>query len=84
VPYRSVFARSFKKEFRRLPKDIQERVIETLEKVADNPHSGTRLQGRLSGLWRCRLGKYRLVYLIEEKEHSVVFLDVGLRKSIYE
>lgn len=81
MPYKSVFAKSFKREFGKLPKDIQERVLETLEKVLENPHSGTRLRGRLLGLWRYRLGKYRIIYLIEEKEPSIVFLDVGLRKS---
>jgi mRNA interferase RelE/StbE len=84
VPYRAVFAKSFKKEFGKLPKNIQERVLETLEKIVENPHSGTMLQGKLSGLRRCRLGKYRIIYLIEEKESSIVFLDVGLRKSIYD
>jgi len=84
VPYRLVLAKSFKKEFGKLPKDVQERVLESLEKAAENPHSGTRLQGRLAGLWRCRVGKYRIIYLIEEKESSIVFLDVGLRKSIYD
>ena len=53
VPYRLVLAKSFKKEFDKLPKDVQERVLESLEKAAENPHSGTRLQGRLAGLWRC-------------------------------
>ena len=59
VPYRLVFAKSFKKEFGKLPKDVQERILESLEKFAENPHSGTRLQGSLAGLWRCRVGKYR-------------------------
>ena len=84
MPYRLVLAKSFKKEFGKLLKDVQERVLESLEKAAENPHSGTRLQGRLAGLWRCRVGKYRIIYLIEEKESSIVFLDVGLRKSIYD
>jgi len=84
VPYRLVFAKSFEKEFGKLPKDVQERILESLVKTAENPHSGTRLQGRLAGLWRCRVGKYRIIYLIEAKESSIVFLDVGLRKSIYD
>jgi len=38
----------------------------------------------MEGLWRWRTGKYRIIYLIDEKEKAVVFLDVGLRKAIYE
>jgi mRNA interferase RelE/StbE len=55
-----------------------------LNKAADNPYAGKRLEGKLGGLWRYRAGKYRIIYLIDEKESAVVFLDVGLRKSIYE
>jgi mRNA-degrading endonuclease RelE of RelBE toxin-antitoxin system len=29
------------------------------------------------------MGKYRVIYSIDEKEKALVFLDVGLRKSIY-
>jgi mRNA interferase RelE/StbE len=84
LPYNSVFPKSFKKEFRKLPTNIQEIVLKTLNKAADNPYAGKRLEGKLGGLWRYRAGKYRIIYLIDEKESAVVFLDVGLRKSIYE
>jgi mRNA interferase RelE/StbE len=83
LPYASIFTKSFKKEFRKLHKDIQETVLKTLEKTVDNPHTGKRLEGKLEGLWRYRVGKYRIIYLIDEEESNVVFLDVGLRKSIY-
>jgi len=38
----------------------------------------------MEGLWRWRTGRYRIIYLIDEKEKAVVLLDVGLRKAIYE
>jgi len=57
--------------------------ILVLEKLAEMPYAGTRLRGRLDGLWRWSVGKYRMVYAIEEKDKMVVFLDVGLRKTIY-
>jgi len=31
-----------------------------------------------------RIGKYRIIYLINEEKKAAVFLDVGLRKAIYE
>jgi mRNA interferase RelE/StbE len=79
-----IFARSFTKEFDRLPKSIGEQLLKSLEKVAESPYGGTKLRGKLEGLWRLRVGKYRLIYLIDEKEKTIVFLDVGLRKSIYD
>ena len=67
-----------------MPKDVKERVLEALEKVTQTPYVGTKLRGRLEGLWRWRIGKYRVIYLIDEKKKEVVFLDVGLRKAIYD
>ena len=49
-----------------------------------NPYAGKKLSGKLEGLWRFRAGKYRVIYVIDESESAIVFLDVGLRKSIYE
>ena len=82
--YNSVFTRGFTKEFDKLPKTIREQVVKGLEKTVEDPYAGTRLQGKLEGLWRLRVDKYRAIYTIDEKERSIVFLDVGLRKSIYE
>ncbi len=84
MPYKSIFTRSFTKEFGKLPKSIKEKILEALEKTAENPYTGTKLRGKLEGLWRWRVGKYRIIYFIDEKEKAIVFVDVGLRKSIYE
>lgn len=84
MPYKSILTRNFSKEFDKLPRDIKERISEALEKTAEIPHTGTRLRGKLEGLWRWRTGKYRVIYMIDEKQKTVVFLDVGLRKTIYE
>jgi addiction module RelE/StbE family toxin len=84
LPYKSVFTRGFTKEFNKLPKSNKEQILKTLEKTVANPYAGTKLRGKLEGLWRCRAGKYRAIYTIDEKEKTIVFLDVGLRKSIYD
>lgn len=84
MSYKPIFTRGFTKEFDKLPKNIKEQILKALEKAIENPYSGTKLRGKLEGLWRWRIGKYRLIYLIDEKEKAIVFLDVGLRKSIYD
>lgn len=84
MSYKSVFTRGFTKEFDKLPKGIKKRILEALEKIVELPYAGTKLRGKLEGLWRWRVGKYRVVYLVDEKEKTIVFLDVSLRKSIYD
>lgn len=84
MPYKSILTKSFTREFDKLPKNVKEKILEALTKAAETPYAGTKLRGKLEGLWRWRVGKHRVIYLIDEKEKALVFLDVGLRKSIYE
>jgi mRNA interferase RelE/StbE len=83
LPYKPIFTRNFTKEFDKLPRNLKEKTLEALEKAAETPYAGIKLRGKLEGLWRWRVGKYRVIYTIDEKEKKAVFLDVGLRKSIY-
>ena len=62
---------------------MKERILEGVKKVSGNPYEGIRLRGQFKRLWRFRVGKYRLIYVIDEKNKRVVFVDVGLRKAIY-
>ncbi|MBO3840744.1 MAG: type II toxin-antitoxin system RelE/ParE family toxin, partial [Candidatus Brockarchaeota archaeon] len=36
-----------------------------------------------SGLWRIRVGDYRVIYSINEEEKHIILIDVGHRKKIY-
>ena len=50
----------------------------------DNPRSmGKALQGNLKGLWRYRVGNYRLVCQIYISELIVMVLEIGHRKDVY-
>jgi mRNA interferase RelE/StbE len=84
VPYRAALTRSFLKELRKLPDDVKSRVLEAINNILANPFSGVKLRGELEGCWRWRVGKYRIIYFIDQESQIVVFLDVGPRKAIYE
>lgn len=50
----------------------------------DNPRLyGKALQGELSGLWRYRVGKYRIIVEIQDNELVVLTISVGKRGSVY-
>jgi len=83
MAYKARFSRIFLKKKGRLPGDVKLRVVEALREVLMNPHVGVALVGSLRGLWRVRVGKYRVIYEIDEKEKAVVFHDVDLRKRVY-
>jgi mRNA interferase RelE/StbE len=33
--------------------------------------------------WRIRVGKYRVIYEIDDKERTITVLHVGLRRDVY-
>ncbi len=58
---------------------LRERVLE-----AENPRQiGKPLRGEKKGLWRYRVGDYRLICDIRDSDETVVVLAVGHRKHIY-
>jgi len=52
--------------------------------ITNNPRlQGLALQGDLKGLWRYRVGDYRLVCQINDGELIVLVVDIGHRSVVY-
>ncbi len=74
------------KTINKLDKPVRERIKSFLDTLAseDNPRiTGKALQGQLSGYWRYRIGDYRLICQIQDKELVVLAIELGHRKHIY-
>ncbi len=84
MTYKAALTKNFLKESRKLPEDVKNRVLRAVDEITANPFLGVKLRGELEGRWRWRVGEYRIIYIIDQKSQLVVFLDVGLRKIIYE
>lgn len=81
------FAEKAKKEFLKLDKPIQRQIqafVEKLQGLANPRSTGKALAGNLSGLWRYRVGDYRLICDIQDKEIVITILRIGHRKHIYD
>lgn len=62
------------------------RIIKKVEShLARDPESlGKQLRAKLSGLYRYRIGDYRVIYLLKKRELIVAVLRVGHRRDIYD
>lgn len=56
---------------------------ERVAKLADPQQIGASLQGTLSGLWKYRVGDYRLICSLENDRLVVLVLRIGHRREIY-
>ena len=75
------------KQLRKLDQPIQKRLINWLEDRIEgckNPrHFGEPLRGEFAGLWRYRIGDYRIICEIQDQQLVVLALAVGYRREIY-
>ena len=75
------------KELRKLDPQVQRQILRFLrQRVAtpDNPKRfGKPLSGDRLGLWRYRVGSYRLICRIEEDRVLFLVLAVDHRKDVY-
>jgi len=66
---------------RQKAQEIVDRAKNNLSQDPENP--GKPLMGVLQGLYRYRLGDYRIIYSIDRAENFISILHLGLRKRIY-
>ena len=74
------------KEINKLDNTSKNRIKSFLKrlKAQENPRNqGKPLAGKYKGLWRYRVGDYRLICNIEDDEVTILVLDIGLRKKVY-
>ena len=82
------FERGAEKDFGKLPRNVQSRIIRfLLERVApmENPRTiGEALKGTTLGeFWKFRVGDYRLITSIQDETVTILVVRVGNRKEIY-
>lgn len=75
------------KQLRKLDRPVQQRLIDWLDDRIEgckNPrHFGEPLRGDMAGLWRYRVGDYRIICEIREQRLIVHALAIGHRREVY-
>lgn len=76
----------FDRDFKKLDRAVQRRVIaylEEVEKLEDPRQRGKGLTATHAGVWRYRVGDYRILAQIIDKTVTVLALKVDHRKDVY-
>ena len=84
MAYQLEVKRSAVKDMRHLPKDVQQRAIDAINTLAENPipMGATKLVGH-DTLYRIRLGDWRIVYDVDEEAETMTILAVKHRREVY-
>ena len=82
--YKVIITSSAKRDLKSLPKDIYLLVAKALRnlKVEARPHGCTKISGSTND-WRIRIGKYRIVYEIDDNNLIIKVYRIKHRKEAY-
>jgi mRNA interferase RelE/StbE len=84
LKYEARLSRRASKELDSLEKSIQKRILQKLEELQENPfpHGATKLQG-MRGIWRVRVGDYRILYEVFSQEGLLLIDKIDHRSRAY-
>lgn len=82
--HRVVLARSAGRELEKLPANLVGRIFPKIEALSAQPRPPgcKKLKGG-RGLWRIRIGDYRVIYSVDDRAHLVDIVAVRHRSEAY-
>lgn len=87
MAWRIEFVPAAAKEVKKLGRAEAARIISALEqRIAnlDDPRTvGSALTGELGGLWRWRIGDYRVIARIDDTRITILVVRVAHRREVY-
>ncbi len=83
--HRIEISRSAERQLRKLVPSDQKRLTNAMLALADNPRpKGTRKLGGYEDVYRVRVRRYRILYMVSDAELIVLVLKIGHRRYVYE
>ncbi len=85
MTYQINLSKSSEKSLEKLEKNIRERIIDFLYvKARTNPHLYKEpLYGNKKGLWKFRVGDYRIICEIFNERLVILVIEIGHRREVY-
>ncbi|MBQ8636588.1 MAG: type II toxin-antitoxin system RelE/ParE family toxin [Clostridia bacterium] len=87
MTYKVRFTEKAKKDLKKLDKHTAALILGWIRKNLENCENprlhGKALSANRSGQWRYRVGDYRLLAKIEDENITILLLNIGHRREIY-
>ena len=80
------FSNSSKKFLVKTEKEFCARIIEKIEKLSENPfpQDCKRVEGRKEKVFRIKVGKYRIMYVVFQEQNKLFVSEIAKRSKIYD
>ncbi|NJN61609.1 MAG: type II toxin-antitoxin system RelE/ParE family toxin [Coleofasciculaceae cyanobacterium RL_1_1] len=84
MTYRIEFAKRAAKQFSALPKPERQRIATKIDALSADPRPlGVKQLTASDGLYRLRIGTYRVIYTIQAEQLLILVLKIGHRREVY-
>lgn len=83
IEYTETALRWLRKTDRQVARRILDFMDERVAKADDPRGMGKALSNQFSGLWRYRIGDYRLICDLQDERLCVLVVEIGNRREIY-
>jgi mRNA interferase RelE/StbE len=84
MPYTVRFKPAAYRQWLKIPEQVRSRIQPALDAPSENPfHAGVaKMQGE-PGMYRIRVGDYRIIYTVKSTELLVLIVRLGHRREVY-
>ena len=81
--FKLVIAPQAQKELKKIPKRYQQSIRLLLRGLKEDPLIGKKLRLELSGKSSIKIGVYRIIYKVNEKDKIIYVSTAGHRSTVY-
>ncbi|MDO8577206.1 MAG: type II toxin-antitoxin system RelE/ParE family toxin [Candidatus Daviesbacteria bacterium] len=82
--YRLILSSQSLKQLKNIKQNHQSAVKLAIEDIKENPDIGKPLTRELKGRFSYRVGLYRIIYKVNQKDKIIHILNAGHRATVYE
>lgn len=84
MTYKLIYSKQFTKDFAKLDLIVQSRILVALEEIQMDPYKNVaKLKNETNGIFRRRIGDYRIRFDILENQMVIYLYRVRHRKEVY-
>lgn len=86
MSYKVIWNEDARYELKEMDRHVASRIVGKVENhlVKSPTDLGVELRGQFAGLYRYKVGKWRVIYSIEPRTETILILRVEHRNSVYD
>ncbi len=81
MAYRIEIASTARKQMLAIPKQARAEIARTIDSLANTPRPSGCKKLRRTDLWRLRVGRYRVIYTIDDKAGLLIVVKAAARRE---